>query len=216
MRAETESALSALPNNVKHRIHLEMGVGRIADHLLALANEEQVDVIVLGTHRRRALGRLFSVSHHVLALAPMAVACIPATAVVPDLSTVASFHTALAATDFSRAGNRAVTCALGVVAHGTVHVVHVSNEPFSPGHEAAQLKKLAEALPPDAERNGARVMVHVLHGEVASEILKATDKLGAEVVCLGVKAETMLKSAVLTEVIRRSGRPVLIAPPVKA
>ncbi len=215
MEAETAAALTGLPNNVKVRVHLEIGVQQIGEQLLALANDEQIDMFVLGTHRRRALGRLWSISHHVMALAPMSVACIPSALAVPDVSAAPAFRTALAATNFSEASNRALTCAIAVVGDGTVHVVHVSKEPFSPESEKVLLKKLTAVLPPDAERR-ARLMVHVLHGEVAEELIKANDRFGIDVVCLGLKAETLLKSAVVAEVLKRSGRPVMFAAPLKA
>jgi nucleotide-binding universal stress UspA family protein len=216
MKHESEAALAGLPANVKRRVHLEMGVGRIGEQLLALAVEEQIDVFVLGTHRRRALGRLWSVSHHVLALAPMSVACVPGTVTVADLTTVPAFHTALAATNFTEAGNRAVSTALGVVGRGTVHVVHVSPEPFSPSTEKALLQKLLEVLPPGAEAGGARVLVHALHGEVVPQLLAACEKLSADVVCLGLRAESVRKSSVVSEMLLHAGRPVLIPAPVKA
>jgi nucleotide-binding universal stress UspA family protein len=88
MRDETEAALKGLPTNVKHRVHLEMGRGHIGEQLLALATEEQVDVLVLGTHPHRGpLKRLWSVSQDVLELAPMSVACVPGRMVLPGIST---------------------------------------------------------------------------------------------------------------------------------
>ncbi len=214
MGKETAQALSALPQNVKVRTHLEMGVQNIGEQLLALANDEQVDIVVLGTHRRRALGRLWSVSHRILSLAPMSVACIPGSTAVPDLSSVPAFRTALAATDFSEAGNRAITCGLGVVGGGTLHVVHVSVEPFSPELETALLKKMVAVLPPEAERR-ARVLVHVLHGDVGQQIATAAQKLGADVVCLGLKVAALATSDVVTNVLAMAGRPVMFAPPVR-
>ncbi len=213
MHAETEAALASLPKNVKRRVHLEMGVGRIGEQLLSVANDEQADLFVLGTHRRRALGRLWSVSHHVLGLAPMSVACIPGTMPLPDVSTVPSFGIAVAATDFTEAGNRAITCAVGVVGQGTVYAVHVSPQPYSPDEEKALLKRLASVIPPDAERLGTKVVVHVRHGDVPDEVLKAVQELGAQVVCIGAKAEG-LKSPVVTALVARSGRPVLIVPAI--
>ena len=50
---------------------------QIVDRLTA---EEKVDLLVVGTHQRRALGKLWSVSHHALRLARMSVAAVPSTA----------------------------------------------------------------------------------------------------------------------------------------
>lgn len=77
MRIEVGNALSILPANVRHWLHLEMGVGHVDEQLVRLAATEHVDLIILGTHRYRMLGRLTSVSHRVLGQAPMSIACIP-------------------------------------------------------------------------------------------------------------------------------------------
>lgn len=77
MRIETQNTLSTMPANVKHRVHLEMGVGHIDEQLTALGVAEKSDLMVLGTHRYRMLARLTSVSHHVLGRAPMSIACVP-------------------------------------------------------------------------------------------------------------------------------------------
>ena len=88
MLRETGSALQGLPENVKHRVHLEMGLGHIGEQLLALAGAEHAEVLVLGTNPHAGpLELLRSVSHDVLMNAPMSVACIPGKLVLPGLST---------------------------------------------------------------------------------------------------------------------------------
>jgi nucleotide-binding universal stress UspA family protein len=81
LRAELSAALEPLPDNVRWRVHLEVGAEHIAETLLTLANVEQVDLFVLGSHPvtgpiARLRGRS-SVSSGVLDDAPMSVACIP-------------------------------------------------------------------------------------------------------------------------------------------
>ncbi len=77
-RIEGEAAFAGLPSNVKCRVRLEAGGGRIGPQLLDLANSNHADVFVLGTHPHRGpCGRQWSVSHELLALAPMSVACVP-------------------------------------------------------------------------------------------------------------------------------------------
>jgi nucleotide-binding universal stress UspA family protein len=58
-------------------IRVRPGIGRQADQLVDLAIEERVDLIVVGTHHRRGISKLWSVSHHTLRLAPMSVAVVP-------------------------------------------------------------------------------------------------------------------------------------------
>ena len=73
-----EQSLSRLPSNVKYRVRLEVAGPQIGAKLLALANSDRADVFVLGTHPHRGpRGQQWSVSHELLALAPMSVACIP-------------------------------------------------------------------------------------------------------------------------------------------
>jgi nucleotide-binding universal stress UspA family protein len=78
VRHDIEATMAGLPANVHHRLHLEVGLGHFSDRLLALSVAEHVDVLVVGTHTRQGpLGRLWSVSHEVLGLAPMSVVCVP-------------------------------------------------------------------------------------------------------------------------------------------
>ena len=114
----------------------------------------------------------------------------------------------------TEAGNRAISCALGVVGHGMVHVLHVAREPCSKEQEGVLLRKLAGVLPANAEQHGARVLVHLLHGNVATEILKAGQKLGADVLCLGLTSDSLSSRGVVHDVLRQSRHPVLFAAPV--
>ncbi len=80
IRREVEGALRTLPPNVKHRVHLEIGLRHVSDRLLAFSVAEHAELFVVGTHphpERGPLGRLWSVSRDVLALAPMSVVCVP-------------------------------------------------------------------------------------------------------------------------------------------
>lgn len=82
---EAEAAFSGLPSNVKRRVRLEAGRPHLGPQLLRLATAEHVDVVVLGTQPHRGpVGQQWSVSHEVLALAPMSVACIPEPVPLPS------------------------------------------------------------------------------------------------------------------------------------
>lgn len=77
-RLQAEAAFSGLPSNVKYRVRLEVAGPLIGARLLALANADRADVFVLGTHPHRGpRGQQWSVSHELLAVAPMSVACVP-------------------------------------------------------------------------------------------------------------------------------------------
>jgi nucleotide-binding universal stress UspA family protein len=80
VRAHAESHVAGTPIEVR----VVPGFGRTVDHVVALAGEERADLVVVGTHQREGMGRLWygSVSYGVLDIAPMSVACVPARAPV--------------------------------------------------------------------------------------------------------------------------------------
>ncbi len=83
VRGELEASLRRLPPNVRHQVHLEIGQRHIAERLLAAAAQDQVDLLLVGTHPHQgSLARFQSVSRAVLGLAPMSVACVPSLPVV--------------------------------------------------------------------------------------------------------------------------------------
>ncbi|OJT19178.1 universal stress protein [Archangium sp. Cb G35] len=204
------------------KLKLAPGVGRIADHLVALAAEEQVDLLVVGSHQRRALGKLWSVSHHALRLAKMSVASVPvevtakgSAAPIPGLSTV------LVATDFSDAANRAIPYAFSLLPNGgTVHVVTVAENPRQAIEQERDLRqRLHQLLPRDADAQGRKVLVEVLSGQdVATVLLKAAERLSVDVLCVGTHGrgglmKKSLMGSVAKEVMARADRPVLVVRP---
>ena len=59
------------------RFRAQLALGRLADPLVALADAERADLVVVGTHHRRGPARLWSVSSGVLHLGRMSVATVP-------------------------------------------------------------------------------------------------------------------------------------------
>ena len=76
--AQPDGAADDAPGNPT-RFIVRAGWGRVDAHLLQLAKEEATDLLVVGTHRRAVLDRLWkgSVSRAVLHEAPMSVAVLP-------------------------------------------------------------------------------------------------------------------------------------------
>jgi len=198
------------------RLRVEAGVGRIADHLVELAEQERVDLLVVGTHHRRALGRLWSVSRHALRLAPMSVACVPAQALaVGAEAPLPEYREVMVATDFSEAGNRAVAHAFALVAQGgTVHMVHATEAKPSM-EEEAQLREQLSALVPEAAR-GRNVRLEVISGsrDVVATLTQAAERLGVSAIVMGTHGRSGWKRAVLGSVTQslllRTDRPVLV------
>ncbi len=77
-RLEADTSFTRLPSNVRYRVRLEVGDAKVGTRLLARAQADEADVFVVGTHAHRGpRGQQWSVSHEVLATAPMSVACVP-------------------------------------------------------------------------------------------------------------------------------------------
>ena len=135
-----------LPGQGELFYRAKLGMGRIADHLLELAETERCQLIVVGSHRHTGLARMWSVSAATLHLARMAVATIPPDGKgVGSLAPTPRLERVLVATDFSEVGNAAVPWAYTMVKPmGEVILAHVTpTEGF-----AGQLAELyAPALP---------------------------------------------------------------------
>jgi nucleotide-binding universal stress UspA family protein len=71
------SRVGKIPGAGKVAFRPFRGMGRLADHLLELAEAERADLVVVGTHHPRGLARLASVSSGALHMGRMSVAVIP-------------------------------------------------------------------------------------------------------------------------------------------
>ncbi|WP_257451551.1 universal stress protein [Archangium lipolyticum] len=204
------------------RVRLEPGLGRIADHLVAIAADEKADVVVVGTHQRRALGKLWSVSHHALRLAKMSVVSVPVMTERTVEGVVPTLRSVLVATDFSDTGNQAIPHAFSLLpGGGTVHVLHVSDKVVDREREQELKQRLQQLLPRDAEGHGRKVELLVLSdGSSATAILKTAERLSVDVICVGAHGISGLKKALMgsvaQEVMTRADRPVLVVRPPRA
>lgn len=202
------------------RIRCQPGFGRTVDHLVSLAEEEKADLLVVGTHRREGLGRLWrgSVSYGVLDAAPMSVACVPEAAALVSSrqAAIPRMRVVLVPTDFSPRADRAIPYAYSIVEpDGVVHLLHVVSEP--PGDEKARLEaELLDRIPQDAPPETTQVEVAVA-GDVAEAIAQAAERVGADAICMGSQGRTGLWGAVLGSVAQavlgRTRRPILLVRP---
>ncbi|MDY7230221.1 universal stress protein [Hyalangium rubrum] len=198
------------------RVRVEVGVGRIADHLVALAAEEQVDLLVVGTHQRQALGKLWSVSHHALRLAKMSVVSVPVKAAVHGAEVeLPHVRSVLVTTDFSELADRAIAYACALVPpNGTVHLLHVAQH-ATPEQLVALRQQLEQRVPRAAAQRGCQVQLEVAVGaNVAGTILQAAERHGVDIICMGTRGRTGVARAVMgsvaQEVMARGERPVLM------
>jgi nucleotide-binding universal stress UspA family protein len=236
---DLKAALGEQASGSDVRFRVLFSFGRPADHLVRLAESEQADLIIVGTHQRKGLRRLWhgSVSHGVLHMAGCSVACIPAPQrtqqvgePVPDLRSV------LVATDLSELSNRAVPYAYSVLpAGGMVHLVHVAEGTGAPRAEASSAapgeeppvseehelnRALLGLVPEDAARRGIVTRTSVVEGsDVAEAICQAAERAGADLICMGSHGRSgivrALTGSVAQAVLARSRRPVLIVRPLQ-
>jgi nucleotide-binding universal stress UspA family protein len=218
------------------RVRIMSNWGRVDFALIEIARQENADLIVTGTHRRHGLQRLAgqSVSRGLLHYAPMSVACVPTpTATVRKDIVLPRIHRALAATDFSPLGDRAVPYAYASLAErGVVKLIHVvppwglpgpfvphyQNEPLTKKKHnqliADSLKKLRALIPAEADALGIVTEVEVVHGRNPAEIISQTaEGFGADLICIGTHGRSGLSAALLGSVatgfMTMSKRPVL-------
>lgn len=197
-------------------IRPRVGLGRIGDHMLEIADAEKVDVVVVGTHRKAGIRRLSSVSALILHDAHQSVLHVPLSR---DAMTdeVPSFRVAVVATDRSAFGNLAVPYGYTLVGdRGEVHLVHVVDDEPSAG-DAEIAAELLELAPPS--RMGVTTRAHVVHGDDAAQtIAEAAERLGADVVVIASHGRSgitrALVGSVADKLMRACHRPVLVLRPV--
>lgn len=221
-------------------ITIEMNFGRAADALVALAERHGADVLVVGTHQREGLRKLWygSVSCDVLHAAPMAVACVPAAAgAEPRAAELPEVRSVLAATDLSPLGNQALPLAYALAgARGTVHLLSVVELGVDPMHAAAPAastpaprvpaaaaatlgedvrEQLRGLIPAAAAARGIATELHVVAARsIPTAINQAAERLGASLIVLASRGRSGLAKAVLGSVaqavLAESARPVVI------
>jgi len=217
LRRDLERRLGELPGVGTAEFRCRPGLGRIGDHLLEIADQAKVDLVIVGTRHKGALGRLSSVSSVLLHDAKQSVWCVPAHG-YHATSTVPRFRVAVVATDLSNFGNQAVPYAYTLVSGpgAEVHLVHVRDEDHEGGNPADLAQRLLALVPPGQAAITSRP--HVLTGDdPARTIGEAAERLGADVVVLVSRARSGLTRALLGSVadklLRSCTRPVLILRP---
>jgi len=205
-------AATAPSPGVTARAH--RGLGRIGDHMIELAREEQVDAIVVGTGQKTGLGRLGSVSSVIVEDAPQSVVCVPPQAVVVT-QRVPVLQQALVATDLSQFANRAVPYAFALTRpDGEVHVLHVVKEDAEID-EPALLRQLAALAPAGATQ---QVRAHVVRGDdAATTMAQCAARFGVDVICIASHGRSGITRALVGSVadrlLRATRLPVLVLRP---
>ena len=200
-------------------ICLHKGFWPLGDELLALAAKERAALLVMGSHAH-GLGELWSLTHHALRNAPMAVAVIPhaGARVAP---TPPALRHLLVATDLSQAGDQAIPFAFALAAAGaTVHVTTVAAPSLTPERRRELQGLLQQRLPAEAPARGVAARAEVLSGnDVPDTLARAAERLDADLVCLSAHGRGGLGEQLLGSVVHRTlkqcRRAVLVVQPLE-
>lgn len=201
---------------------LQLGVGRLGDHLLELAEAERVDLIVIGTHHRRGLARLGSTaavtlhhSHASVAMVPVPEGDLRAPDEVPCIRRV------LIATDLSPLSNFAIPFGYALLGErgGEVHLLHVRGNDKEAVGEVDIIAQLRSLVPKrGVPANVVTRTELVQHTDTALAICQTAERLGVDAVCMAAHGRSGVKRAVLgsvaESVMRESRRPVFVVRPL--
>lgn len=201
--------------------------GRPDSHLIELAGDARMDLIVMGTSQRRGLGRLGSVSRAVVHYAHKSVVCVPVPLTGTPPASGPQFERVLVPLDFSELDEKAVALAFASVRPGgEVRLVHVIPQVRRNGHSTRRpechvessrdLSARMERLVPKALlEGGIKTRAEVVeHNEPALAICQIADQFDADLICMAVRKRPRLHKILFGSVSRgvmaRSSRPLLI------
>jgi nucleotide-binding universal stress UspA family protein len=187
-----------------------------------VAMERTAHAIVVGTGQHGALGRLVY-GERAVQIARLADCPV---VVVPPNAAAGPVTDAIVAVDFSPASQRAAQFAIDMLAdEGRLTLVHVKSavnlSEESAGwwddayeRRAADLfRRFAASLRPE---RGITIATHLLHGDVAPQLLALAREKGAGLIACGARrhsfVERMLLGSVSTELIRRADCTVVVMP----
>ena len=219
-RLERELArrVGKLPGGGETTCRPYVGIGRLGDHLIELAEMERADLIVLGSHQKKGLARLASVASVTLHYSHASVAVVPLSSRESSLADVPSIRRVLIPTDFSPSANSAVPFGYALLGgpEGEVYLLHAL--PDARSADTADIAARLRSLVPVRGVPGAvatRTEV-VAHANAAHAILAAAERLGVDLICMGSHGHSRLRRALLGSVaeavVRESVRPVAVIP----
>jgi nucleotide-binding universal stress UspA family protein len=221
-----------------YKLRVEPHLGSLGERLASIAEQDHADLIVIGSHERNVVERIWegSVSHATLHHAHTAVLCVP----FDDSHSHAQAslrpraRRILAVTDFSRLGNAAIPLGSAVAEpFATVHVAHVvsarERTPLdfhdifaldNPALPSAQrddvLRRLKSLVPQVATEHNQRTQLHVLESDNHAEaIAQAAERLRVDLVVIGTHGRSgiskVLLGSVAASLLSLTKRPVLLA-----
>jgi nucleotide-binding universal stress UspA family protein len=223
-----------LPVASSYKLRVEPHLGNLGERLAAIATEEHADLIIVGSHDRNVMERIWegSTSHSTLHNAHTAVLCVP----IDESGMLRTRHvrSVAVATDFSRLGDAALPHAYALADAGAVihvlHVVPMREQSALDFHDIFALDDLDVASPARDEAwqhmrqltsrvsegpDKKRVVLHALESDNPAEaIAQAAERLHADVIVLGTHGRSGISKAVMgsvtSSVVHLTKRPVLL------
>lgn len=176
---------SKLLQGIRHQEFI--GRGDIAVALNAFVQQNQIDLVVLGTHGRKGIGRLLlgSVAEEVFRNAPC-----PVLTIGPHVEPVqgGELRHILFATDFGNETKHGLPYAISIAEeHGAaMTLVHVAHGP-----DAEAVEEIREMVPDETTlKNKANFVMK--RGDPSEEIVTAARELGADLIVIGVHRPIVL------------------------
>lgn len=212
----------AAPENEEATIQVISGRGRADAHLVARADQEDFDLVVVGQRGRDFSAGEWrrSVGRGVLNAAPVSVACVP----LPPGEVDASFQPPRVVVVGMKSPDddaRVLAFALGHAVQGAaVHVARVVT-PLEGSSELRQAREdayyeLSRLQPGRVAKHSITVHRHVLEGVPADQLLALAERVGANLLVLGVRKRGPLERALMGSVARAvledSRFPMLLVP----
>jgi nucleotide-binding universal stress UspA family protein len=239
LEPDLRGRIGDLPGQGAVELSIRPAWGDPAANLLAVADEGDYQVLIVGAEHRHGFARFWhpSVSQRLVRHAAGAVViCVPPPAGAHPSAAVAPpprVSTVLAPTDLSLIGNAAIPHAYALLAGhgGVVELCHVhertlpnppyayarSQDRLSPDAVADLERQLRALVPPFAERLGVTTHVSIIEGGAPAEaIVQASERLAVDVISLGSRGGGWVVRALLgsvaQKVVQNSHKPVLVVP----
>lgn len=194
-------------------------LGQTGALIVEEAEEADADLVVVGTHQRRALSRVWqgSIAHGVLLSAETNVLVVPFHTADEEIRALEKvpLTTIVAATDFTPCGNRAVAWACSMAPRGAhVVLVNVVRRDSEADESSRELDRVKATV---SRGVGMRVDTVTMVGkDVAAAICATAERVGADAVIVGrhtrSRASQLFLGSVSGEVLACSRRPVLVVP----
>jgi nucleotide-binding universal stress UspA family protein len=204
----------------RHDVKLRVapGWGRIDSHLAQLAQEKEVDLMVVGNHQRNLAARLWhgSISRQAIHEASCNVLCVPHVAIPTRVASPP--RAVVVPTDFSVLSDRAIAIGCSLLERGgCVHLVHVATTQQA-GQRDAALEKLKARLPSDLASRGLQAELQVLEGSTPwLAIWQYAGRANADLICMGTHSNDAVKNLMLGSqaqaLLQHSRIPVVLVPP---